>query len=50
MEIKRSEFTEETIYIAQCPSCGEYIEINDDPQYEEEVTCDSCGKIFDLVD
>ena len=50
MELKRDDFSEETIYVCECPSCNEMIETSEDPSYEHSVYCDSCGDSFDLID
>lgn len=52
MKIKRSEITEETRYVWECPKCGYYNETPDDPNYEESVFCENeeCSTDFKLID
>jgi len=52
MKIKRSDVSEETIYIVDCPNpkCESLIETMDDPNYEDELYCEHCDTAFDLVD
>ena len=50
MKIKRSDFSEETIYVVDCPNCGELIEMSEDPTYEDYGACDHCQEGFDIED
>jgi len=48
--MKRSEITEETIYVWNCPKCETFIEDREDPDYEESVYCEHCNESFNLED
>ncbi len=46
----RSDITKETIYVWNCPTCGEHNESGDDPKYEETVYCEGCKETLTLAD
>lgn len=48
--IKRSDISEETIYVVECPNCKGIIEDSEDPSYLINIFCEHCGTGFDLED
>ena len=50
MEVKLSDFSEEMRYVIECPKCGDYLESPDDPAYDEEIYCDGCQTVLEIVD
>ena len=34
-------------YCWECPGCGHFNEDTEDPDYQEEVTCEECSKDFE---
>lgn len=51
-KIKKSDFTEETFWAVKCPSCGEMIEVVEDPTsiWCESAECEMCGETFEVVE
>ena len=41
------EVQELTKYGWECPNCGGWNELDDDPGYSESVVCDECGAEFE---
>ena len=46
MMTKKVKVYETTVYVWECPSCGHFNEDGEDPDYQEEVTCEDCCKDF----
>ncbi len=46
--MKRSEISEEIRWVWNCPECGYCNEGSDDPDYEDEVSCEECNKTFEI--
>jgi len=42
MKISVHQFSEEISYSFTCPNCNECDDIDDDPAYQEKVTCTNC--------
>jgi len=47
-KIKLSDFSEETRYVVECPSCGDYLETPDDPENSGEIFYDGCSTLFKI--
>ena len=48
MQIKLEDFTEEERYSWNCPNCGEYNIIDENPEYIGLVCCDNCLEEFEI--
>lgn len=49
-KLKRSLLTEEAYWVYECPNCGEYDEIYDDPKYTDEIFCQHCGERIKIIE
>ena len=48
--MKRSDVVEETIYCWECPKCGNFNEMSEDPSNNYELCCDECDHEEELED
>ena len=48
-QVKVCDFSQETIYVIECPECGCFIESSEDPEYTDSVCCDECYSVFEIV-
>lgn len=48
--IKRDDIAEESRFIADCPYCGSFTEIDDYNDYTDEAHCEHCNEEFKIED
>ncbi len=47
--LSESDFVSNSTYVAPCPNCTEYIEV-DNTEDEDEIQCRLCGVWIDIIE